>query len=58
MSFDNSCQDPIIPPNKNILHGGLTVFTAAIFITGEMAGTGLLALPKAMNQAGWYGLIS
>ncbi|CAF1684281.1 unnamed protein product [Adineta ricciae] len=23
-----------------------------------MAGTGLLALPKAMNQAGWYGLIS
>jgi vesicular inhibitory amino acid transporter len=32
--------------------------TAAIFITGEMAGTGLLALPKAMDQAGWYGLIS
>ncbi len=23
-----------------------------------MAGTGLLALPKAMDQAGWYGLIS
>ncbi|UJR36334.1 hypothetical protein I4U23_029062 [Adineta vaga] len=58
MSFDNSCQDPILPSNKNALHGGLTVFTAAIFITGEMAGTGLLALPKAMDQAGWYGLIS
>jgi hypothetical protein len=23
-----------------------------------MAGTGLLALPKAMYQAGWYGLLS
>lgn len=23
-----------------------------------MAGTGLLALPKAMDQAGWFGLIS
>ena len=23
-----------------------------------MAGTGLLALPKAMDQAGWYGLVS
>ncbi|CAF4260860.1 unnamed protein product [Rotaria socialis] len=55
----NRFQDPIIPVEKSqILHGGLTVFTAAIFITGEMAGTGLLALPKAMDQAGWYGLIS
>ncbi|CAF4185157.1 unnamed protein product, partial [Adineta steineri] len=58
MSFDSSCQDPILPTSSNILHGGLTVFTAAIFITGEMAGTGLLALPKAMDQAGWYGMIS
>ena len=32
--------------------------TAAVFIAGEMAGTGLLALPKAMLQAGWYGLLS
>ena len=39
-------------------HAGLTVFTAAVFIAGEMAGTGLLALPKAMNQAGWTGLFS
>ncbi|CAF0814545.1 unnamed protein product [Rotaria sp. Silwood1] len=59
MSFDNSYQDPILPSDKkHIQHHGLTVFTAAIFITGEMAGTGLLALPKAMDQAGWYGLIS
>ena len=34
------------------------MFTAAIFIAGEMAGTGLLALPKAMDQAGWGGLAS
>ncbi|CAF2552187.1 unnamed protein product [Rotaria sp. Silwood2] len=59
MSFDNSYQDPILPADKkHIQQHGLTVFTAAIFITGEMAGTGLLALPKAMDQAGWYGLIS
>ncbi|CAF0903901.1 unnamed protein product [Rotaria sordida] len=59
MSFESSCQDPILPSDtKHILHHGLSVFTAALFITGEMAGTGLLALPKAMDQAGWYGLIS
>jgi solute carrier family 32 (vesicular inhibitory amino acid transporter) len=36
----------------------LTIFTAAVFIAGEMAGTGLLALPNAMNQAGWAGIVS
>ena len=34
---------------------GLTVFTAAIFIIGEMTGSGLLALPAAMVGAGWTG---
>ena len=34
---------------------GLTVFTAAIFIIGEMAGSGVLALPAAIVGAGWTG---
>jgi len=34
---------------------GLTVFTAAVFIIGEMAGSGILALPAAIVGAGWTG---
>ena len=35
---------------------GLTVFTAAVFIIGEMAGSGVLALPSAIVGAGWTGI--
>uniref|UniRef100_H2Z6U2 Amino acid transporter transmembrane domain-containing protein n=1 Tax=Ciona savignyi TaxID=51511 RepID=H2Z6U2_CIOSA len=35
---------------------GLTVITAVLFITGEMTGSGVLALPKAVKDAGWVGL--
>lgn len=31
---------------------GLSVLTAAVFIVGEMAGTGILALPKAVANSG------
>lgn len=37
------------------MQNGLTVFTAAIFIIGEMAGSGVLALPAAIVGAGWTG---
>jgi hypothetical protein len=38
--------------------GGLTILTAAIFLAGEMAGSGVLALPYAIlgtgeTAAGW-----
>lgn len=36
---------------------GLTVFTAAVFIIGEMAGSGVLALPSAMVAAGPMGFV-
>lgn len=36
---------------------GLTVLTAAIFVVGEMAGSGVLSLPKAVLDAGWFGLV-
>ena len=37
------------------LQKGLTVFTAAVFIIGEMAGSGILALHAAIVGAGWIG---
>ncbi|XP_031567596.1 amino acid transporter AVT1J-like [Actinia tenebrosa] len=37
--------------------GGLTIFTAAVFVVGEMAGSGVLALPSAMVAAGPMGFV-
>ncbi len=31
---------------------GISVFVAAMFVSGELAGTGVLALPQAVAQAG------
>ncbi|XP_023326958.1 amino acid transporter ANT1 isoform X2 [Eurytemora carolleeae] len=36
--------------------GGLGIATAAIFLAGEMAGSGVLALPYALLGTGWTGL--
>lgn len=36
---------------------GLTIFTASVFLAGEMAGSGVLALPAALTGTGWSGLI-
>lgn len=36
---------------------GLNVTSAAIFIAGEMAGSGVLALPRAVVEAGWIGIV-
>ena len=35
-----------------VKHGGLGIITAAIFLAGEMAGSGVLALPAAMIGTG------
>ena len=35
-----------------VKQGGLGVITAAIFLAGEMAGSGVLALPAAMLGTG------
>lgn len=42
--------------NPNVNLNGLTLLTAAVFIVGEMSGTGVLSLPKALLQSGWSGL--
>ena len=37
---------------EEVKQGGLGVMTAAIFLAGEMAGSGVLALPAAMLGTG------
>ena len=39
------------------LPGGLTVFKCAVFIFSSITGSGVLALPYALSNAGWSGLI-
>ena len=34
--------------------GGLTVFMTAVFMVGEMAGSGVLALPSAIEATGEF----
>ena len=41
---------------QNSVHG-LTIWTTAVFIVGEIAGGGVLALPKAVEDTGRYTLI-
>lgn len=42
-----------VPPQPG---QGLTVVTASIFIVAEIAGSGLITLPKAMEDTGWSGV--
>lgn len=42
--------------NVEINVKGLTVFTAAVFIVGEMSGTGVLSLPISIEQSNWSGV--
>jgi len=42
---------------KIVKQGGLGLITAAVFLAGEMAGSGVLALPAAMKGTGWMGLL-
>ena len=39
---------------QDVAAHGLGVITAAIFLAGEMAGSGVLALPSAMVGTGMY----
>lgn len=41
----------------NTQTSGLTIWSTAVFIVGEIAGSGVLALPKAVDSTGWVGLV-
>ncbi|XP_063402412.1 uncharacterized protein LOC134686669 [Mytilus trossulus] len=36
---------------------GLTIWTTAVFIIGDIAGGGVLALPRAVEDTGWIGFV-
>ncbi|XP_064638885.1 uncharacterized protein LOC135494650 [Lineus longissimus] len=40
-----------------VSHKSLTVPGAVVFIIGGMAGSGILALPKAVDNLGWVGIV-
>ena len=50
--MSNSDLTPILPDENQARVIGLGVTTASIFLAGEMAGSGVLALPSAVVQTG------
>ncbi|CAM1294452.1 Uncharacterised protein g1015 [Pycnogonum litorale] len=38
-------------------HVGLSWWTAALYLAGEMVGSGLLVLPKIIDLSGWIGVV-
>ncbi len=56
VSAGGPVDDPGFDPKEVAAHG-LGVITAAVFLAGEMAGSGVLALPAAMIGTGWPGLV-
>ena len=58
ISHDESEADLHLNPDHGRgLVNGLTTFTAALFIVGELAGAGIVALPKAVADTGWTGVV-
>eukprot|EP00088_Acartia_fossae_P052523 TRINITY_DN5935_c0_g1_i1.p1 TRINITY_DN5935_c0_g1~~TRINITY_DN5935_c0_g1_i1.p1 ORF type:complete len:461 (-),score=123.08 TRINITY_DN5935_c0_g1_i1:31-1413(-) len=53
---DKLGHNDLVPLQKEVMAGGLSIVTAAIFLAGEMAGSGVLALPYALLGTGWAGL--
>ena len=52
----NMAEHHILNPNQP-KQKGLGILTAAIFLSGEMAGSGVLALPNALVGTGWSGML-
>ena len=52
----NMAEHHILNPNQPE-QKGLGILTAAIFLSGEMAGSGVLALPNALVGTGWSGML-
>ena len=45
------------PDHGQRLVNGISAFTAALFIVGGIAGAGVLALPRALADTGWTGVV-
>lgn len=51
--MSSAIQEATLAPSSG---HGLSLLTAALFIVGETAGTGVLALPAAVAGTGWLGI--
>ncbi|XP_065681864.1 uncharacterized protein LOC136095354 isoform X2 [Hydra vulgaris] len=40
-----------------VMEKGISVTTCALFIVATMAGSGILAIPKALSESGWTGIV-
>lgn len=49
-----SSKDSLLHPSRD---HGINVITACLFIVGEIAGSGVLALPEALKMTGWTGVL-
>ena len=54
MKESTSLESLVAPASSH----GLGVLTACLFIVGEIAGTGILALPFALKLCGWLGIVA
>ena len=54
-SSERSSDGVIMRTDQNLIKPrvGLGIATASIFLAGEMAGSGVLALPSAVVSTGW-----
>uniref|UniRef100_A0A1B6DU47 Amino acid transporter transmembrane domain-containing protein n=1 Tax=Clastoptera arizonana TaxID=38151 RepID=A0A1B6DU47_9HEMI len=46
-----------VEKHEGNIDNGLSVLSAAIFIAGEISGSGILAIPKAVVDADWCGFV-
>lgn len=49
--------DVVDAKNEDEKKKGLSFWKATVFIAGEMAGSGVLALPEAVSNTGWIGIL-
>ncbi|GBN38749.1 Amino acid transporter AVT1E [Araneus ventricosus] len=53
---DETKENEDTPKTTGHENKGLSFWIASVFIVGQMAGSGVLALPAAMRDAGWSGI--
>ncbi|KAG8295869.1 amino acid transporter AVT1C-like [Homalodisca vitripennis] len=59
MASNGTTKEPCeqLPPKQTGVVGGLNILSAAIFVAAEMAGGGILTIPKAVVDCGWIGMV-
>jgi vesicular inhibitory amino acid transporter len=50
----SSASQSSLPTHHKVTGHGISVVTACLFLIGEIAGAGVLAMPEALKSCGWY----